>query len=528
MALLRLLVTAGLLLLGCVAAEAHATLIGSDPGDGAILDEAPTRLVLTFNEPVSPLALRLVASDGTITPLDRYHLADAALVIEAPAGIGSGTYALSWRVVSMDGHPIGGSVLFSVGAPISGVPPDTSEDVDWPLRLAMTVARVLIYVGLFFGVGGLFFQSFVAPAPPAARRLQDLALVAALIALPISVGLQGLDALDRPLPDLAELTVWRAGFETSYGNAALIGAFALLAVLFGYRSNRAPRRLVAAVSLGAVGLALASTGHASAAPPQWFTRPAVFTHGVAVAVWAGSLLPLGFLLARGDASACDALRRFSRMIPYAVVPLVLTGLVLAVIQIGSLEAIWTTAYGRVFVAKLLLLAALFGLAAINRWRLTAPAMAGETGETRRLLRSVAIEIGLVIAILFVVALWRFTPPPRSLDVAPERPASVHLHASEVAAALTIAPGRAGPVVASIVVMSVPASGPLDPMEVTLALSLPSTGIEPMRRSASRVGDGSWRVDGLTIPQPGRWSVEVAILVSDFELVRLEGSVEIRP
>ena len=216
------------------------------------------------------------------------------------------------------------------------------------------------------------------------------------------------------------------------------------------------------------------------------------------------------------------------MIPYAVAPLVLAGLVLAVIQIGSLEAIWTTAYGRVFIAKLALLAALFGLAAINRWRLTAPAMAGETGETRRLLRSVAIEIGLVIAILFVVALWRFTPPPRSLDVAPERPASVHLHASEVAAALTIAPGRAGPVVASIVVMSVPASGPLDPMEVTLALSLPSTGIEPMRRSASRVGDGSWRVDGLTIPQPGRWSVEVAILVSDFELVRLEGSVEIRP
>jgi copper transport protein len=50
----------------------------------------------------------------------------------------------------------------------------------------------------------------------------------------------------------------------------------------------------------------------------------------------------------------------------------------------------------------------------------------------------------------------------------------------------------------------------------------------MRRTASRQGDGSWRVEGLTIPVAGRWSVRVDILVSDFDLVTLEDDLVIRP
>jgi copper transport protein len=56
-------------LLGCVAAGAHATLGRSDPADGAVLAHRARRLVLVFNEPVSPLVLRLVGSDGKSVPL---------------------------------------------------------------------------------------------------------------------------------------------------------------------------------------------------------------------------------------------------------------------------------------------------------------------------------------------------------------------------------------------------------------------------------------------------------------------------
>ena len=43
---------------------AHAALLSSDPADGAVLVTAPSAITLTFNEPVSPLVLRLVGAGG--------------------------------------------------------------------------------------------------------------------------------------------------------------------------------------------------------------------------------------------------------------------------------------------------------------------------------------------------------------------------------------------------------------------------------------------------------------------------------
>lgn len=56
----------------------------------------------------------------------------------------------------------------------------------------------------------------------------------------------------------------------------------------------------------------------------------------------------------------------------------------------------------------------------------------------------------------------------------------------------------------------------------------AAGIAPIRRPAQKPGDGTWRVDGLIIPAAGRWSVRIDVLVSDFEMVRLDTEIEIRP
>ena len=93
--------------------------------------------------------------------------------------------------------------------------------------------------------------------------------------------------------------------------------------------------------------------------------------------------------------------------------------------------------------------------------------------------------------------------------------------------ISIAPGHQGPVAASIVLLTGD-FGPLDAKEVTLVLSNPAAGIAPIQRSAQQPGDGTWRVDDLTIPVAGRWIVSVAIRVSATELVRLDGPLDIRP
>lgn len=506
-------------------ARAHAALVAAVPADGATVAEAPSSFSLTFSEPVSPLVLTLIRPDGALTPLDRFTLRDATLAIEAPAGLADGTYVLNWRIVSEDGHPVGGSVLFSIGAPSATAPASHVETVDGPLRGAIWLARVGLYLGLFIGVGGVFFTGWIGGRSKTALCVALMSIGAGLAATPLSVGLQGRDALGLSLGEPMTPAIWIAGLSTSYSLMALIAMAAFTAALLASAIGGGVGKALSLTGLMAAGAALAASGHASAADPQWLTRPAVFLHGVGIAFWAGSLVPLAAAFTHRTPDAAPTLRRFSRIVPIAVLPMAIAGLLLAAIQLHSPDALFVTAYGRVLLAKTLLLLALFLLAAINRLRLTAPAERGDPRAVKWLRRSIRIELALVLAIFAVAALWRFTPPPRSMAEAASAPAFVHLHTSKAMAEITVTPGRAGPSVASIVIMT----GNFDPLEakeVTLVLANPQAGIEQIKRPAMKAADGTWRIDGLDLPVAGHWIARVDILISDFEIVRVDGQIDI--
>ena len=95
------------------AAFAHASLVRAEPADGALVAEPPAALRLTFNEPVTPLVIRLIAPDGTTTTPEA--TTENTTVTVKPGPLRRGTHVLSWRVISADGHPVGGSLVFSVG-----------------------------------------------------------------------------------------------------------------------------------------------------------------------------------------------------------------------------------------------------------------------------------------------------------------------------------------------------------------------------------------------------------------------------
>jgi copper transport protein len=94
------------------------------------------------------------------------------------------------------------------------------------------------------------------------------------------------------------------------------------------------------------------------------------------------------------------------------------------------------------------------------------------------------------------------------------------------ASLTISPGRAGPVSVSAFVVGGDLE-PLDAKEVALSFSMPSAGIEPIRREAREIAEGQWRVDSLRLPVAGRWEVSADILISDFESVTLKSEITLR-
>lgn len=106
---------AALLALGAPA-QAHDTLLESDPADGATLETSPEAITLTFSADileVSPL-VRITDENGEqlaeITPSVDGPVATATLEEPLPAG----TSTVQWRVVSSDGHPIEGTFEVTV------------------------------------------------------------------------------------------------------------------------------------------------------------------------------------------------------------------------------------------------------------------------------------------------------------------------------------------------------------------------------------------------------------------------------
>jgi copper transport protein len=506
-----------------IAAWAHASLIRAEPADGTTVSEAPSALRLVFNEPVSPLLMRLIDPSGeTTTPEAK---AENSTITITPGALRQGTHVLSWRVVSADGHPMGGSVVFSVGAP-SDISHSGKVETPATVKASIWVVRFILYLGLFIGVGGAVFTALVADSRPLPGRVETWLfgmMVLALVLCPISLGLQGLDALALPLGDLWRPQAWTVALSTSYAWTVLTAAIALVLGIITLRwTYGGTARTAASAAAIALALALAISGHASTADPRWLSRASVFLHVLCVAFWIGSLLPLLALL-YGPREGELALERFSRIIPAALVALAATGIFLIYVQFDRFDAFWTTNYGLVLSAKIAAVLLLLGLGAANRYVFVPRLQRNEKLAARPLAKSFGVEFAIAVAILATVGLWRFTPPPRAL--AAVEPIPIHLHGPKAMAQVEIEPVRAR---GAQVLLQI-ANGefePLEAKEVALILSNPAAGIEPMRREAVNEADVTWRIDDLRIPLAGRWRVRVEILVSDFEKVALEDDVEL--
>ncbi|PSH62012.1 copper resistance protein CopC [Phyllobacterium brassicacearum] len=504
--------------------HAHATLVMSNPSANSILDDYPQQFSLEFSEPVSSIFFSLVEPDGTIQNLESIEAAGNMVTLHAPDIRQRGTHALNWRVVSADGHPIGGSIVYSIGAPTAAIHPEGPK-TDSEVRDLIWLARLLIYAGCFFGVGGIFFFNWMETDHHDKRDPVLLAvLLPGLAAAAFSIPLQGLDVLSLPIGTFSKNSAWNAGFATTYGTSALFAGSAICLALFAHLF-KIRVRLLSAIALIAVGLAFGSSGHAVTAAPQWLMRSAVIIHVMSAAFWAGSLYPLAKLFATGCASAPSVLRRFSRTVLFAVIPMLVAGVVLAFVQLGRVDALWLTDYGRVLVGKSLLVGVVLICAAVNRVIFTSPAVRGDLVAGRNLRTTTHAEILLILGILAVVGLWRFTPPPRTVMAEPVAAAEVHIHTEKVMVDLSLTPKRIGAMTAQMSVTTGDFAA-LHEKEVTLVMSHPTLGIASLKRRAVKIGEGLWRVENLNVPFPGDWLIRLDVLVSDFDLVKLQATVHI--
>ncbi|GHA64568.1 transport integral membrane protein [Streptomyces tendae] len=402
-----------LLLGGAGPASAHAALSSTDPGDGAVLQRAPGHVTLTFSESVGlrddsfrvldPGGHR-VRTGATGHAEGRSDTARVAL----PAGLGEGTYTVAWRVVSADSHPVSGAFTFSVGKPSQTTAPVDTGPAEDPLTATLhKLARYLAYLSAALLIGTAAFVALCRPPDPAPLRRPLVAgwwtLLAATVALlvlraPYEAGTGPSSALDADA--LADTLTARPGVLLLIRLALLAPAALFVVRVFREpqvsRESSEPRRdrhpphspLVAAAGVAlAVGLALtwAAAEHASAGIQVPVAMTSSVLHLLATAVWLGGLVALLTTL-RASRPAPDAgtVARFSRTAFAAVTVLVVTGVYQSWRGLGSWEALTGSAYGRLLLAKVVLVAVLLAAAAVSRrWTAALPTAPAAVRESDR-------------------------------------------------------------------------------------------------------------------------------------------------
>ena len=227
------------------------------------------------------------------------------------------------------------------------------------------------------------------------------------------------------------------------------------------------------------------------------------------------------LAVREPDDAAAALARFSGAIPYPLVRSSSPACALAIVQLGRSMRYGPRTTASCCPASSQRCSRCSCSAAANRY-LLAPRFEGAADAAARPLATRSPSSSrIALAILALVALWRFTPPPRALAASETTP-SICM-AKSAMAQIELAPQEARGARGSMQVLD-GEFRPLAAKEVMLAISNAAAGIEPVRRAGASTDDGGWRIEDFGFRSPGEWRLRVEILVSDFDKVMLEQAV----
>ena len=427
--------------------RAHAHLASADPAPDSVLEEAPDRVVIRFTEPLEPAFSEIRVLDSSGAGVDNGDSAvdpiNPFVMSVSLAPLADGTYTVGWKNVStVDGHPVRGSFIFSVGAPSEEMAVVEVEEALFYSPAEPFVGWAL-FMGVLLLVGVFSFELLIAgpvlvsrPSGDRLRRLWALhstrlraaALGLLALASALQLALQAsaiheetiLAVFPGPMltvlaeTDWGRLWIWRAGL-----------AAAIAGLMFAQARWPGREQALAVVSLGlGVGLlaTLSLTSHAAATVD--LGAPAVandLVHMVAASVWVGGLAGLLLLAATALTTLAGpqsrrvlaaVVPRFSVLAGLSVATLVVTGVYSAWAQVTIVEAL-ASPYGVALLAKIALVAGLLLLGAANLlW--VRPRLSGDDGAARWLRRLVAAEVVAAVLVLLTVGFLTALEPARQV------------------------------------------------------------------------------------------------------------------
>lgn len=486
------------------------------------------------------------ADDGNVQiDVDRPHILETGL----QTGLGNGTYAVNWKAVSADGHPIQGAYVFHIGEP-SGSPAGLSDltsgsgSTGGPLKWIVSLTDWIQYLGLSVILGTLAFLLLrIAPTSmtrepmdvPGSYRMLWISYAAASFAALISLPLNTLYESGVALGELSWGLIGSALKLTSFGQIwmlqILIVMLLAVTILSGYDRDRSIRARIWS-SYGSLVLVLgwlfthAMTGHPAAADQRALAIAMDFIHLIGAAFWIGALTAMAICLppladklpskVRGEVY-WTAIRRFTAWGIGAVAALVATGIYSSLIILPApvLTSLFTTAYGLVLIGKIVLLIVMVLFA----WRHARLARAA-TGS--RLSGSLKAELATGAVILALAAVLTHLSPGQPTAVGPYQETKTTEDGSAIT--LQVSPNVTGENQFEVDVKRADGSIVNDLEQITLSLTHLDMDMGIYEITIPKNDTGVYKAEDY-ISMPGRWNIKVHLLTKTLDALDAEFEID---
>lgn len=271
--------------------------------------------------------------------------------------------------------------------------------------MILALVRGIYYAAAMLLFGGGAFTFLLCAKLPVIMPLNDRALRWVALGLALVTGCVWLGLAAMQMADQMDSSVIaRTAADTLFGRFFLLrmAALAGLALVMALRRGR-----LLGIVLAGLALALpAATSHAALSSPAGFGAVGASMdalHLLTAGFWVGGLVVLAGLFRRGEPNMLLALSLFSDWAMVAVLLLVMSGLInTASILLGSGPVSRT--YVAVLAVKLVLVAGMLTLAAINRFKLM------PRTDSPAIARNTLRELGLgLIVVLLAGALGQLQP-----------------------------------------------------------------------------------------------------------------------
>lgn len=540
-----LAILVGVLALGTTAASAHATLESSSPADGQSVLTSPSEIRFTFSEAVTTISggLSVLDADGKTVDVGNSEVVGGrTLVAPISETLSDGTYVATYRVLSADGHPVSGSLLFAVGAGAldRSAQPSSSGDRLW--EIIGGISRFIMYLAALVAAGVAFFLAFIHDHAEDRWRIVPFVRIGSILALLSAIGIvmsQAALLTGKGAGAIADSTVLRDVLNQNLGWSLALLMIGLAAV---HLSTDIPKKVVSqslALYGGlAVTVSFAVWGHATELSPTAISLAADAIHATAAALWLGGLVGLVMVLSVRTPETVRAtagiIGRFSRMAFWSVIALTLAGLTLTITGSGaSLNSILTTTWGQLVLAKISLTLIVVLIAAWNR-RTLVPSLTSPTENTGELavrwatlLRTIRAEAVLLVAVVALTAIVVNVPPARTAVVARADRVDITQRVDTGNVQLSVDPAIVGP--NTVAVRYTDGTG--QPINVANSMSIefsqPSAGLEPITRQVPASEPGVFVIQGNELSIPGTWTITIAVRTGDFTEQRTSFEVPVR-